>query len=595
MKLILEGIKKVYGECTVLNGISHVFENGKLYVIKGPSGCGKTTLLNILSGIDLSNEGKVKTEEIQEPIRFGYIYQKSLLFSEITAYENLQLINPKKLKIHAVSSELGIEGLLSKTPEQLSGGERQRISVARALLTDPDVIIADEPTASLDGRNAEALVQLFANEREKGKMIIVATHEACFDDAADEILSLDFGRITYTDKENSFVSRSIKKEKEPSEEAEREFAKNGSLFFRYAKKRCSRKYRLISIAPFALVFLFVFLFSTLRNCFAGEALRFMQRKFPMDLVSCDAGIIDHIPGREKMTIYDNYQAEDFGVTAMYIPARQASVFIIPDMMIDGGFPETDEEVLLTEDAVYKFFDNADGEIIGNQLTFCEMTFTVAGIVPSSQNEEMQSWYNDDPYYHRSINGPTIFIPYDAIRQFGQLKAGYVVSAYYPDLAEDTAELDALTEFFYGGKPNNYFVRIDESRVRIDRASVYLFRLLGFSMIIVGVYLVILIRAELSYRRKEIGYMKIFGMGNARIRRLLLAEYLLKAGYSLGLSIVGYLTIICLYFVGLNGWIWFSFLETGGVILLALGTYLISVFISICMFLRQSALRLVLEE
>ncbi|MCD8120531.1 MAG: ATP-binding cassette domain-containing protein [Lachnospiraceae bacterium] len=202
MKLNLFHIKKYYNGTAVLCGVSHTFESGKFYVIKGVSGSGKSTLLNIIGGLDRDFEGEITPDGNLTEWRTGYVFQNSLLLSGITVAENLLMIKNDNKKIRTLAAQLGVDGLLTKYPEQISGGERQRISILRMLLREPEVILMDEPTASLDAANSERIAELAAGlkcEEEKNasteRIVIIATHEYYFDRLADEIIFLDYGLL----------------------------------------------------------------------------------------------------------------------------------------------------------------------------------------------------------------------------------------------------------------------------------------------------------------------------------------------------------------------------------------------------------------
>ncbi len=191
MKIFLEKLSKSFDNRTVLKDISYTFESGKLYVIKGVSGCGKTTLLNILGGVDTEYEGICESGGL----RTAMIFQKSLLLGGLTVRENLLLIRNDPQGIKQLAGQLGIAALLKKYPSEISGGERQRASVARALLNAPQLLLADEPTASLDAENSDKIAEILAGLKNKDRIIIVATHEDCFDRFADAILPLDYGEL----------------------------------------------------------------------------------------------------------------------------------------------------------------------------------------------------------------------------------------------------------------------------------------------------------------------------------------------------------------------------------------------------------------
>ncbi|MBD2845510.1 ABC transporter ATP-binding protein [Paenibacillus sp. IB182496] len=173
------------------------FEKGKIYIIKGRSGSGKSTLLNIIGGIDRPTSGTVffnnesfydLSDNKQSEIRnknFGFVFQSFNLIPELTAKDNISLpkhfnknININDNKINRIAEELGIKHLLNSKPFQLSGGEQQRIAIARALITTPEIIFADEPTGNLDNLNsqnvAKLLIDLVSN---RNVTLILVTHE----------------------------------------------------------------------------------------------------------------------------------------------------------------------------------------------------------------------------------------------------------------------------------------------------------------------------------------------------------------------------------------------------------------------------------
>jgi len=192
MKIILKKINKSYDR-VVLKDVSYVFESGKLYVIKGVSGCGKSTLLNIIGGLEKEYDGEVGIEEGK--VKTGYIFQYSMLLSGLTVMENLLLIKKGKEQILSLAKLFDIENLLNKFPETLSGGERQRVAVIRTLLINPNMLLADEPTASLDEANSQLISDTIAGLKDRDIVIIVATHEHYFDKYADEIIDLNYGSI----------------------------------------------------------------------------------------------------------------------------------------------------------------------------------------------------------------------------------------------------------------------------------------------------------------------------------------------------------------------------------------------------------------
>jgi len=189
----------------VLNDISFNFESGKIYSIVGPSGSGKSTLLNLLSLIDIPSSGtieinnskinfenKIKNDNIRAK-KIGIIYQDKNLLSDFSAVENVYLPNLLLSNDHLSSMNLakkiiknvGLSSRLNHFPSELSGGENQRIAIARALINNPEIILADEPTGSLDFDNAKQIFKILINLKNKNRIIIFATHNRYFANMAD--------------------------------------------------------------------------------------------------------------------------------------------------------------------------------------------------------------------------------------------------------------------------------------------------------------------------------------------------------------------------------------------------------------------------
>lgn len=196
MKIIVKKLKKNYSDTTVLNIDFAEFESGKIYVLKGISGSGKSTFLNILGKVEDEYEGDVQWDtDVSLEKGIGYIFQESLLLSRLTIEENLKLIKKNDDAINTLLEKVHMLNKKKEYPEYLSGGERQRIAVARMLLKNPDIILADEPTAALDENNSENIASILAELKNENKLVIVATHEKYFDKYADEILYLSYGEL----------------------------------------------------------------------------------------------------------------------------------------------------------------------------------------------------------------------------------------------------------------------------------------------------------------------------------------------------------------------------------------------------------------
>ena len=199
----------------VIKNLSYNFKKGKIYSLMGPSGSGKSTLLNIISLIDTPSKGLIKYNKQQidyhekekndkfRAKKIGIVYQQNNLLPDFTSLENIYLAslsinNNKDLAISKAKQLLKKIGLTSRAdhyPSQLSGGEAQRIAIARAIINDPEIILADEPTGSLDMKTARIVFKLLKDQKRSDRLIIFATHNRFFGNKADCLLEILNGKI----------------------------------------------------------------------------------------------------------------------------------------------------------------------------------------------------------------------------------------------------------------------------------------------------------------------------------------------------------------------------------------------------------------
>ena len=216
--LELINIKKSFiteKKINVLKGLSRKFKLGKIYSIMGPSGSGKSTLLNLISLIDKPTSGSIKfanleinfNEQVKNDLfrakKIGIVYQQNNLLSDCTALENvyfasLSFHNNKKTaisKAEKLLKKIGLSNRLNHFPSQLSGGEAQRVAIARAIINDPQIILADEPTGSLDLNTAKDIFKLLIKQKRPDRLIIFATHNRFFAKKSDYLLEMRDGSI----------------------------------------------------------------------------------------------------------------------------------------------------------------------------------------------------------------------------------------------------------------------------------------------------------------------------------------------------------------------------------------------------------------
>jgi putative ABC transport system ATP-binding protein len=211
IKLI--NVEKCYGETRVLMGINLEMEKGDFISIMGSSGSGKSTLLNLIGGMDKPDKGNIfiNGEDISlyddnrltlyRRERIGFIFQFFNLLPNITAFENIQI--PLLLKgitdnarVREYIRFVGLDGKEQSYPYQLSGGQQQRIAIARALIHDPDIILADEPTGSLDSQTGNTIMEIIISLVEKTKKtVLLVTHDHSIAKFAHKILTIKDGAI----------------------------------------------------------------------------------------------------------------------------------------------------------------------------------------------------------------------------------------------------------------------------------------------------------------------------------------------------------------------------------------------------------------
>ncbi len=210
--ITLTALVKQFGRFAALRGVSAEFAAGRLYVILGDNGAGKTTLLRALAGLAQPTRGSISilgTTDVRSVCHeLGYMAHPSLLYDEMSGMENLRyfarlygLADDQRSAADNMTA-VGLDPSLTRPVAQYSQGMRQRLSLARAVLNDPKILLLDEPFSNVDVRSARAMVTLLAQMRDTGKTIFVVTHQAALlEGAADEFVWMEAGQITHRSRE----------------------------------------------------------------------------------------------------------------------------------------------------------------------------------------------------------------------------------------------------------------------------------------------------------------------------------------------------------------------------------------------------------
>ncbi|MDI6744157.1 MAG: ABC transporter ATP-binding protein [Thermodesulfovibrionales bacterium] len=229
--IALEGVEKIYRrgseEIHALKDVNITFQEGEFISIVGQSGSGKTTLLNIMGCLDRPTRGTVKIDGIEVSTmnekeisrirreKIGFIFQQFYLIPGLTAAENVAL--PLKFSrkpidkkyILSLLDTVGLDMRAKHTPDQLSGGEMQRVAIARAIANHPHVILADEPTGTLDTKNSMIIFELLKSLNSRGLTIILVTHNVAFAEKTGRVISISDGQMNSTRLDSKHITGSI--------------------------------------------------------------------------------------------------------------------------------------------------------------------------------------------------------------------------------------------------------------------------------------------------------------------------------------------------------------------------------------------------
>lgn len=556
--ICLNHLSKSFRE-PVLKNIDYQFSKGKIYVIKGVSGCGKSTLLNILGGLETEYDGKYLFEgtNINElnnaefdhyRSRIGYVFQNSLLLSNLTIEQNLLFVSQNQSAISYYAEKLGVQHLLNKYPEQLSGGERQRISIIRALLNTPSLILADEPTASLDNENSIKTAEIFESISNEDNIIIIATHENCFDDIADEIINLDYGEIHGVDKKDK-----TKQSKTVPNIAPTENKKFGCI--RYAILRNRKKLRFRSLLPAILILTILLCCTSVFFNFQREYVKQVAGECPITVFPLEKYEYQRTQDQFDYFLYPNYVIQTNDYICYPLFEKENSGLSYQNVIEYGTFPSEPMEVVVNQKYIENFFGNQNyAQYIGKEISIENHQFTISGVL-SNLGKDSQAdlvYYNE--YYDTEIESQ-IFMPYQTLQKYGTEQNSDFVMVRLDNLYDNFKTTNALREELHS-PVSIWDVEINELNTLIS--AIYFIAML--MVLIVAVIALLFIKneiyLELYYRRKEFGYLQVFNVPQKTVKKIIIAEYTLKSFLSVVCATILYLLIASIVWAikGINGFI-----------------------------------------
>lgn len=589
----------------VLKDISYRFRENKIYVIKGISGCGKTTLLNILGGLDTDYEGeylfkgqpvkKLKAKEMSEFHKnFGYVFQKSLLISHMTVLENLLYISNCESAIREYARKLSVEELLDRYPDQLSGGQRQRISIIRSLILNPSVILADEPTASLDKKNSREVAETFQRLRNEGRVIIISTHENYFDDVADEIIYLDYGKV------GNVKYNQINENEDTLFSIETEKSKNAlKVILPFIFRRNKEKYRVKALLPIALIITMLLVCFAVQGNFKKECIRYCMGQYPMEVISVYRNMYDYNIKSvcSDAEGFDLYIVEEEEYICYPLLEKEDSVLAYGNLIKYGCFPTSEKEVLVS----YKLAQKLAGEdkaanSIGQKIQVKDLEYTISGVVADMENDENidVSIYLADLYYGGIESEHIVYVPYDSISTYGTLIDTDECLVKIPNLYNDNKLYDYIKNNVMAGTLSVWDTKISDIQFMIDMVNKIIVAAFAAVAVLASIFVKNDIDMDLFYRKRELGYLQIFGVSKRVIKLQIVLEKIIKNILSLIIALGLYYTLAIgiKLFCGINGFV--SAAQVLLILLIVLGFSFISVVLPIRKYMKKSVLKLITE-
>lgn len=538
--IILQQIFKEYNNCIVLKNINIRLEPGKIYVLKGVSGSGKTTLLNILGGIDTDFSGKYLWKNIDATRQLpgetiGYMFQHSLLISGLSVMDNLRLIKDDMKLIEHWANQFGVADLLERMPDTLSGGERQRISLIRALLNNPYLLLADEPTASLDQDNSAIVAKSISQASNSSNIIVIATHENCFDEIADEIIYLNYGTISTNDKNRKNAEQMILSVEEKANKKDY-LAKQIKRISIYLHKYSLQKQISKSIF-YTITFFLLFLSICIQYNLKNILLHSLYKDYPITVFSLSLNDYESLKEEYNFVKYENFSIAINDIHCYGLFDELHSGLAVKGVIEYGHFPENEKEVIVNREYILRLEQETNPEISEDEIdwnshlnanfTVRNHTFRISGILsefPDAAEDTINRLIFSNSYYQNDGNA-MVFIPYHVMSEIGDIEQNDTVMVSLDNIYT-TSAANHIRDYL--GVPFSVWDREMESWQNIIDAICYMvYGVLLVICIVAVLFIQNEIMMEFHYRKREIGYLQIFGLNKKEISMILYSEKFLK--------------------------------------------------------------------
>lgn len=551
----------------VLKGINISFEGGELVSIIGESGSGKSTLMNIIGGLDSKFEGEVLvggknigtyTERELDTYRkskIGFIFQSFNLIPHLSILDNvalaLTLSNVKRSEQVARAKELlikvGLKDHINKKPNQLSGGQMQRVAIARALVNDPDIIVADEPTGSLDSQTTQQILDIITQIAEEGKLVLLVTHSEHVAECSSRVIRIADGQIvedragiTLTPKEKAATEKIVPKETNKN----LSFAGAIKLALKNMKEKKMRNILVAVGASIGIMSIMLMLsigngiksyitntMEDLANPLAievtmpkDEDASAMGPQAFMSSKSFTQEDIDKLSKLDHVTDADNqFTAFSMGNASAEFDGKQSALMVVATLskynnydLSEGTMAEPGQ--IIVTDSVKK--DLGIDDIIGKEVKvtvqvdnkIITMNVVVSGVL-SSDGSPMSSGMSQVALY------------YDDLKQACAEQDYELMPTSVILMADDKANVDAIkstvTEMGYGESMQETMVKTFTTM--LDLFTGLLAGIAGISLIVSAIMILVVLYISVVERTREIGVMKAIGARRKDIRRIFISE------------------------------------------------------------------------
>jgi len=532
----------------VLKGIDIEFKRGEFVALLGESGCGKSTFINIIGGLDFDYTGSVvldgyflrdfseKELDDYRKKKIGFIFQNYNLIKHMTVLENIMIAmtmsnvgySERVEKAKALLKQVGLEGHHNKLPNQLSGGQKQRVAVARALANDPEIILADEPTGSLDKESAQAILEILSQIADSGKLVIAVTHSQKVANSCSRIIKLDDGIIINDTKLKETVTKTEKpKNIKPKSISFIELVKLAMRNLLQTRNRSILVIVGMSIGIASVILMFS-LSSGIKNYINTEVSTSMN-KLQIDVTADSTGSTNF--DSDDITYIESLDGVDYlikssttNLSAEYklssqTDSKYATLLALSSVydgfttsLSYGDYPE-DGEILISLALAYKIGEIKDGNLDYENLLTKKLVINIddtttilyiSGIY-SSESEYDSAFINETDM--STLYGGNI--PYNKL---------YVFATDIDYIDALVSDLDTL-----GYTAIRQDTTLEDILSYVDLGTLVLTGVSSISLFVSAIMIFIVLYISVVERTKEIGVLRAIGARRKDIRRLFIVE------------------------------------------------------------------------